>query len=81
MEESEVYHVLAGVFRDVFMRDDIVLRPDLTAEDVPGWDSFKHIEIILAAQQHFGLRLSTKELDQLERLDDLVKIIVARTKF
>ena len=80
MEESEVYEILTGVFHDVFMRNDIVLRPGLTAADVPGWDSFKQIEIVLAAQQHFGFRFSTKELDGLERLDDLVNLIVARTK-
>jgi len=35
MEESEVYEILTGVFHDVFMRNDIVLRPGLTAADVP----------------------------------------------
>jgi acyl carrier protein len=80
MKESEVYDILTGVFHDVFMRNDIVLRPGLTAADVPGWDSFKQIEIILAAQQNFGFRFSTKELDGLESLDDLVKLIVAKTR-
>jgi acyl carrier protein len=79
MGESEVYDILAEVFNDVFMRDDIVLRPGLSAKDVLGWDSFKQIEIILAAEQRFGIHFSTKEVDRLERLDDLVKVIVART--
>jgi acyl carrier protein len=80
MEELEVYNILTGLFHDVFMRNDIVLRPGLTARDVSGWDSFKQIEIILAVQQHFGFRFSTRELDGLESLDDLVKVIVAKTK-
>ena len=80
MDESEVYRILTEVFHDVFMRNDIVLRPDLTAIDVPGWDSFKQIEILLAAQQRFQFRLSTKEMDKLERLGDLVKLIIANTK-
>jgi acyl carrier protein len=80
MEESEVYGILTGVFHDIFMRNDIVLRPGMTAADVPGWDSFRQIEIILAAQQRFGFRFSTKELDGLEHVGDLVKIIMANAK-
>lgn len=80
MEEADVYNFLVEVFQDVFMRNDIVLRPDLTADDVPGWDSFKQVEIILAAEQHFGVKLSTGELDRLNRLGDLVELIVTKTR-
>jgi acyl carrier protein len=79
MNEPEVYGFLTDVFRDVFMRDDIVLRPELTAHDVAGWDSFRQIEIILATQERLGIKLSTKELDRLERVGDLVELIVAKT--
>jgi acyl carrier protein len=80
MDTSDVYRFLTEVFRVVFLRDDIVLRPDLTAGDVPGWDSFKQIEIILAAEQHFGVKLSTRELDGLNQLGDLVELIAAKAK-
>jgi acyl carrier protein len=79
MNEPEVYGFLTDVFREVFMRDDIVLRPELTASDVAGWDSFRQIEIILATQERLGIKLSTKELDRLERVGDLVELIVAKT--
>jgi acyl carrier protein len=79
MNEPEVYGFLTDVFREVFMRDDIVLRPELTANDVAGWDSFRQIEIILATQERLGIKLSTKELDRLERVGDLVELIVAKT--
>ena len=66
MKECEAYGFLTEVFREVFMRDDIVLRSELTASDVDGWDSFKQIEIILATEERFGIKISTKELDRLE---------------
>ena len=41
MTESGVYERLTELFHDVFFRDDIVLKPELTAADVTGWDSMK----------------------------------------
>ena len=44
--DPEIYGGLTEIFHDVFMRDDLVLTPELSAKDVKGWDSFKQIEII-----------------------------------
>ena len=57
------------------MNFDLVLRPDLTAKEVDGWDSYKMIEIILAVESHFGLKVKSKELDDLENVGDLVALI------
>ena len=63
MSEAEIYAGLGEIFRDVFLSDDIQLRPELSAKDVPGWDSFKQIDIILAVEENVG---------------DLVRVIAAR---
>lgn len=79
MREPEAYAFLTEVFREVFGRDDIVLRPDMTANDVPGWDSLKQVEVILAMQERLDIKVSTKELDRLGQVGDLVQLIVAKT--
>jgi acyl carrier protein len=76
--ESEIYAALGEIFADVFMRDDITPTPTLTAKDVPGWDSFKQIEIVMAAEVQFGVKFSTRELDNLLSVGDLVKVIEAK---
>ena len=48
MQEAEVDIQLTEIFRDVFITDDLQLKPELTAKDVLGLDSFKQIETILA---------------------------------
>lgn len=78
MTEADVYKFLTEVLREVFQRDDIVARAELTAHDVPGWDSFKQIEILIATEQRFSIKLSTKELDGLECLGDLVRAVTSR---
>jgi acyl carrier protein len=77
--EQDVYTALAEVFSDVFLRDDITLKPELTASDVDGWDSFKQIEIVMACEERFGIKFSPRELDSMESLGDLVRFILAKT--
>jgi hypothetical protein len=33
------------------------------AKDVEGWDSFKQVEIIVATQEAFGVKLTSREID------------------
>jgi acyl carrier protein len=75
MTDGEIYEQLTEIIRDVLMDFDLVLRPDLTAKEVDGWDSYKMIEIIVAVESHFGLKVKSKELDDMENVGDLVTLI------
>ena len=75
MSNAEIYTALTEIFRDVFMNDDMQLTPELSARDVEGWDSFKQIEIILATEARFGIRLKTREIDNLSCVGDLASVI------
>ena len=77
--ETEIYTTLTGIFHDVFMRDDIVLTPELTAKQVHGWDSFKQIEIIMASEEQWRIKFTTRELDSLRSVGDLVRVIGTKT--
>lgn len=78
MSETEVYATLNNIFRDVFLRDDLVLAPQLTAKDVPGWDSFKQIEILIAIEEKYGIKFRAKELDGFKNVGDLAQAVVAK---
>ena len=75
--EAEVTEALAGIFAEVFGRE-IALAPALTAKDVAGWDSFKQIEIIMATEERYGIRFSTRELDSLQSVGDLVRVVAGK---
>ncbi|BBZ40920.1 acyl carrier protein [Mycobacterium conspicuum] len=75
MTDAEIYEQLTEIIRDVLMNFDLVLRPDLTADEVDGWNSFKMIEIIMAVEGQFGMKVRSKELDDLENVGDLVALI------
>ncbi|MGH7210440.1 MAG: acyl carrier protein [Acetobacteraceae bacterium] len=73
--ETEINTALTEIFRDVFNRDDMELTPALSAKDVEGWDSFKQIEIIIATEERFGIKMTTRELDSLRNVGDLVRVV------
>ena len=75
MTDAEIYEQLTEIIRDALKNFDLVLRPDLTAQEVDGWNSYKMIEIIVAVESHFGLQVKSKELDELDNVGDLVTLI------
>ena len=78
MQEAEVYVQLTEIFRDVFMRDGLQLKPQLTAKDIPGWDSFKQIEIILGVEARYGIKFHTRDLDALQNVGDLARTVLSK---
>jgi len=79
MTRTELYASLTEVFQDVFMRDDLTATPELSAKDVPGWDSLKQIEIVIAVQEAFGIKLTTREVDRLTCVGDLADAVARKT--
>ncbi len=76
--EAEITAGLSDIFAEVFGRA-VALTPALTAKDVAGWDSFKQIEIIMATEERWGMRFSTRELDGLRCVGDLIAVVAAKT--
>jgi acyl carrier protein len=79
MTERQIYETLTAIFRDVFLRDDLDLAPALSAKDVPDWDSFKQIEIIIAVEERFGVKFRTREMDSLNNVGDLARLVADKT--
>jgi len=76
----ETVQALETVFRDCFDDDALVLTPELSAADVPGWDSLRHVLLMVAVEQRFGIRFGTQELAGLKNVGDLLALIAAKQK-
>jgi acyl carrier protein len=53
---------LQDVFRRVFDDDEIVLQDSTTADDIDGWDSMMHINLIIAIEKRFGVKFAAAEI-------------------
>ncbi len=78
MTEQEILAKLNDIFRDIFDDDSIELTTESTANDIPEWDSFNHINIIVASEMKFGVKFRTSELESLANVGDFVRLIGER---
>jgi acyl carrier protein len=78
LESSAIYAKLVEVVHDVFDDDTIVLTPELTADQVDGWDSLAHIRLMLAVEKAFGIRIAAAEVGKLKNVGELVALIHAK---
>jgi len=79
MDEPEIYAKLKPIFEDVFDEDSIAISPQLSADDVDGWDSLTHIRLLLTIEKQFKVKFSTSEVGKLANVGDLVALIKSRT--
>lgn len=66
---------LTKVFCETLDVRNLVLTPELNAKEVPTWDSFNHINLVIAIETEFGLKFSTGEISALRNVGDLVKLM------
>jgi acyl carrier protein len=78
MQQQDIYGQLTTIFRDLFDDDAIVLNPGLTASDVPDWDSFNHINLIVSVESKFGIKFQTAELESMHTVGHLVDLIQSK---
>jgi acyl carrier protein len=75
MERSEILAKVEEIFREELELDDLVLTDETTAEDVEGWDSLSHIQLVAAMEEAFGIEFSSREILSWDNVGDLIDSI------
>ena len=63
------------IFCEVFNDDSIMIARETTADDVEGWDSLSHVNLIVAVEMKFNIRFATGEVLGLKNAGDLIDLI------
>jgi acyl carrier protein len=71
---------LQEICREVFESPSLSISETTTADDVPHWDSLAHLNIVAAAEQRFGVRFRTSEIEGLRNVGEFVALVVAKHK-
>jgi acyl carrier protein len=72
---EKIFSELESVFRDIFDREDLKLKPETTAADIEEWDSLAHISLVVAIEKAFKMRFSSAEIQNLKNVGDMVNLI------
>ena len=76
--DSDQLNKLTNIFRILFNRPDLELNDNLTAKDVPGWDSFNHVNLILNIEEEFGVRFSNDEVGGMQNVGNLKALLTSK---
>ncbi|MBF0540394.1 MAG: acyl carrier protein [Nitrospirae bacterium] len=63
------------VFQKVFDDKELSIFKEMMAKDVNGWDSFNHLNLILALEIEFDISFSTEEISGIANVGDLIIIL------
>lgn len=75
--EHEIYSTLSSILGDILFRDPPQLRPETVAADIEGWDSIVQINLLVAVEEEYNIRISSRQVDEIAKVGDLVELIAA----
>jgi acyl carrier protein len=73
--ETQIRVVLTELFREFLGDPRLEPKPDDLEHDIPGLDSGKKVQLILAVEERFGIRLRSREIDALRRFGDWLALV------
>lgn len=76
MTREEVYERLNNVFREVFDDDSIELCDETTSDDIEDWDSFEHINLVVAVEDEFSFKIPMGKVITMKNVGEMVDIII-----
>ena len=71
---AEVNRIMCAVFNN----PSIQLKYATTAQEVEGWDSLNHIELVVAVEKHFKIRFNFAELQKFKNVGEMCDNIIAK---
>lgn len=78
---EKVLNEVEDIFRDILDEESLILTRDTTANDVDGWDSLSHIQLIVAIEKQFKVKFSSKEILSWKNVGELIDSLQAKTSF
>jgi acyl carrier protein len=80
MDMATVYTRLTPIFHEVFDDDSIQPYAEMTALEVPAWDSLSNIRLVVAVEEEFNIQFTTGEVAGLKNVGEFVAVIQQRSK-
>ena len=75
MERSDILKRVEEIFREELEQEDLVLNDETTADDVKGWDSLSHVQLVAAMEEAFGIEFKSREILSWDNVGDLIDSI------
>ncbi len=80
MTREQIFERLNEVFREVFDDETITVTDTTTADDIEDWDSFEHINLVVAIEEEFGFKIPMGKTVTMKNVGEMVDIIAEMGK-
>lgn len=77
MNQAEIIARLQVVFDKLFLEPP-KLTPQVTAAEVPEWDSLLQISLLVAVEKEFSIRFRVGEVEATKNIGDFADLIARR---
>lgn len=75
MTREEIYVDLTEIFRDIFDDDELIISDATTADDIDEWDSLEQINLLVAIEKQFNIKIGLADVSGLENVGAMVDLI------
>lgn len=76
MTREAVFERLNKVFREVFDDEDITVGEETTSADIEDWDSFEHINLVVAVEEEFDFKIPMGKVVAMKNVGEMADIIL-----
>lgn len=77
--KEKILEQVNAIFIDVLDDENIKLTETTTAYDIDEWDSLSNIQLVVAIENHFNIRFTSKEIQIWNNVGDMVNSIAEKT--
>lgn len=78
METAEIEQTIKSILASELSLDVASIGEATTVENIPLWDSVKHVDIIFAIQDTFGIDLEHFEVEEMLSYPQIVEVLVRK---
>ncbi|MEO0496136.1 MAG: acyl carrier protein [Pseudomonadota bacterium] len=69
---------ITEIVAKVLKVDASTITLESNAQNTPRWDSLRHIELVLAVENQFGVQFSIPEIVGMQKLGDIVDLVAQK---
>jgi acyl carrier protein len=78
MDSSTIIKDIQPIFRDVLDLPDLQLTRQSNASNVEGWDSLAHVNLVMAIEKRYKIKIALGELQDLKNVGEMADLIVRK---
>jgi acyl carrier protein len=71
----DIFNELNLILRKAFDDDEIQLTPETTADDIEGWDSLSHTNLVTMIEKHFKVTFKSLEIMKWKNVGQMAESI------